>query len=539
VTATATRSAPAVTRRLPSPARRTDRVVVAGLTVAALLLRLPYIGRAYWIDEALTIGIASHPASSIPGVLRHDGAPPLFYLLLHYWLDLFGSSPVATHCLPLIISFLTVPAGYWAGRELFGRSAALATSALMATNPFLSWYSTETRMYTLVVLLAIVGTTFSWRAVRSGRRYDAAGAVLSGAALLYTHAWCMYLVAMTAVTLLVHALRAGDRRLQKRILLGGVVVVALWLPWVPTFVVQTASSAAPWAGAPSPADFFSDPATVLGGTLAILIVPLLGAGAVLTWWARSGRRPVLLGRVEAGADGPAPYIAVAALLTTIVGWIGAEIQPSWTIRYLAVVAGPYLIAAGGYLVTREVGRWTLWAVCVLLTIWSVIGSLLPNPNATYAKDNMGAVAAATNPSLAPGDVVIVTQTEQVPVAHFYLRSGLTFMNPMGPVADPTYVNWTRVLARLEAATPCRALAPTLNAMPVGSRVLEIDPFKEMGVAGSAWSTVVTRQMRTVDAFLASDPALHRVGIYAPGLDPRPFSPVYGVMWQKTSAAEVC
>lgn len=537
-TATASPPAPAVSPRRTPGGLHSDRVVITGLTVLALLLRLPNLGRAYWIDEALTIGIASHPVGSIPAILRHDGAPPLFYVLLHYWLDLFGSSPVATHSLPLVFSLLTVPAGYWAGRELFGRPAALATAALMATNPFLSWYSTETRMYTLVALLSIVGTTFAWRAVRFRRRRDALGAVLAATALLYTHAWGMYLVGMTALLLLWAALGTGERALQKRILLGGAVALALWLPWVPTFLAQSASSGAPWASAPNLGNFFADPATVIGGSIAILVVPLVVAGALGTWWCRRPSNQAPTG--PAGRTSmPAPYLALTALLTTVVGWIGAQIEPSWTARYLAVIVGPYLIAGGGYLVTRSVGRWTLGVVCVLLAAWSVVGSLLPNPNAAYAKDNMGAIAAATNPLLAPGDVVIVTQTEQVPVAHFYLRSGLTYLNPMGPVADPSYVDWTRILARLRAATPCRALAPTLNAMPVGSRVLEIDPLKKLGLTGTAWSTTVNDQVRTIDAVLASDPALHRVGIFAPGLQPRPFSPVYSVLWQKTSTATIC
>ena len=43
--------------------------------------------RQFWKDEAITTGIASHSLSAIPGVLRHDGSPPLFYLLLHFWMQ--------------------------------------------------------------------------------------------------------------------------------------------------------------------------------------------------------------------------------------------------------------------------------------------------------------------------------------------------------------------------------------------------------------------------------------------------------------------
>ena len=36
-----------------------------------------------------------YPAGEIPGLLRQDGSPPAFYLLLHAWTDLAGTSEVA------------------------------------------------------------------------------------------------------------------------------------------------------------------------------------------------------------------------------------------------------------------------------------------------------------------------------------------------------------------------------------------------------------------------------------------------------------
>ena len=76
-----------------------DRTVVAALVVLAFLLRVPNLGRAYWIDEGISVGIASHPLRQIPGLLRQDGSPPLFYVVLHFWMQAFGNSPVNTHLL--------------------------------------------------------------------------------------------------------------------------------------------------------------------------------------------------------------------------------------------------------------------------------------------------------------------------------------------------------------------------------------------------------------------------------------------------------
>lgn len=513
--------------RLPLALTR-DRAFVGGLVGLAALLRAPTIGRAYWIDEAISLGIASHPLTQLPRLLRHDGSPPLFYALLHLWVRLFGSSEPATHMLPLLISLAAVPAAYWAGRELFDRRAGLAAAALMATNPFLNWYATETRMYTLVILEATVGLTLAWRAVRDRRRADGIGAVAAYTALLYTHDWAIYLTVVTAAVLFWVARSRGDRMLGRWVLAGAGATFALWLPWLPSFLFQAGNTAAPWAVRPGIGDFFADPASVLAGTLGIIVVPLLVFGV----WRNRDSRPAPTTWVAGG-------LGAVALLTTVVGFLGAEIEPSWTARYLAVLVAPYLLAAAGILAPTRLGRAVVASACGSLAFWALVGMLLPNPSSRYAKDNMAAVAATARPHLQPGDVVVVNQSEQVPVAHHYLPPGLSYLTPTGPVADPTVVDWRDIVHRLQQATPCSALSPTLDALPLGADVLEIDPVRHLGASGSAWSRAVNDQIRAVDQFLTEDPALKAVGVYAAGLHPKPYAAVAGIMFEKTSATPSC
>jgi uncharacterized membrane protein len=59
--------------------------ILAGLvlTVAAAVV-LRFVTRSdLWLDEALTVNLAKLPLSDLREALRHDGAPPLFYVLLH------------------------------------------------------------------------------------------------------------------------------------------------------------------------------------------------------------------------------------------------------------------------------------------------------------------------------------------------------------------------------------------------------------------------------------------------------------------------
>jgi hypothetical protein len=502
--------------------------LVASLTVLAFALRVPNLGRAYWIDEGISVGIASHPARQIPALLRLDGSPPLFYLVLHVWMRVFGTAPVATHLLPLLVSLIAVPLGYWAGRELFDRRAGLAAAALMATNPFLAWYSTETRMYPIVVVLATVGVVLAARATRERSWRDGAGAVVAFAALLYTHNWGLYLFLATTVVLGGLALAYRDRQLAGWVAAGAGAVVLLWLPWVPTLLEQASTTAAPWAIRPNIGYFFADQASALGGTIGVVVVPLLAGGA---WWLSRRRLP--------GEAALARALCAIGILTSLFGWLVAQAEPSWTVRYLAVVVAPFLLATAGALAWSRAGRTVVAAVCVLLAGWSVVGSLLPNPNAAYAKSNVAAVAHAASPALAPGDVVVITQTEQLAVLAHYLPKGLIYITPTGPVVDPGVVDWRNLVARLRRSQPCEAVMPIISALPVGAHVLEINPVRQLGASGTTWYRAVNAQVAAIDELLATDPGLEPVASYQQAVRPRPYAPVIGELFEKTAGPDPC
>src|SRR5918997_2214291 len=129
------------------------------LVALSLMLRTTQMGIGFWIDEGLSVGIADRPLSDIPLALREDGSPPLYYMLLHFWLEVGGRSESGVRGLSLLFALLAIPAGWWAGRAIWGTAkAAWFAAVLMAFNPFLAQYAQEARMYSLVALLVIPAT---------------------------------------------------------------------------------------------------------------------------------------------------------------------------------------------------------------------------------------------------------------------------------------------------------------------------------------------------------------------------------------------
>lgn len=250
------------------------------------MLRVAALPVWYWIDEALTVGLAAQPVTEVPGLLRLDGSPPLFYLVLHGWMAMFGTGEVATHALSLAFATLAVPVGWWAGSAVGGRRTGWIVAALAATSPFLTPFAGETRMYSLVVVLSlVVAATFVRGFVDDERRARVAFAV-SMAALLYTHNWGLY-TALTAGMLVVVGAGALLPVLRRpRTAEGATTWVLLVLVCVPVAVGWALSHVEPsWAT----------------GYLAVIVGPLLLL--------------VGLGLARAGATG------VVALLVTAALWV--------------------------------------------------------------------------------------------------------------------------------------------------------------------------------------------------------------------------
>src|SRR3954468_8781435 len=187
-------------------------LVLLVLMVFAVWHHTRALGQALWMDEGLSIGIASQPLLDIPHTLRVDGSPPLYYMLLGIWTRAVGDGPAETQGLSVAISLLAVPGGLWAGWSLFGRRAGYICAALFAFNGFLTSYAQETRMYALMIVLSLLLTAAYLHVFVYGRRRYLPVFAVFVALMLYTHNWGMFVTAGLLIGLVPIWLWTEERR---------------------------------------------------------------------------------------------------------------------------------------------------------------------------------------------------------------------------------------------------------------------------------------------------------------------------------------
>ena len=481
---------------------------VVALLAASLALRLEGLGTGLWIDEGISVGIASHSPLRIPGLLVQDGSPPLYYVLLHGWMAVVGRSEAETHALSLVLALATVPLGLWAGWSLFGARVGWILAVLAATSPFLSFFASETRMYTLAVVLALVATAAHLHVFAFGRGRYLALFVAALGLLLYTHNWGLYLGLAAAVAVVPCAYAAVDRRVVlRRAAVGFGAVALLFLPWVPTLLSQARHTGAPWSPTPTVREAVSVLAVVLGDeSERVLVALVLTAGLVLVALVRRPREP------EAAA---AMALAILVGVTLAAGWVTSQVKPAWSSRYLAVLLPALLLLAALGLARSGVAGAV--AVVIVLVVWvEPVGRLTGDsePLRTDDKAVDRELAALVRPRLRPGDLVVAAQMEEVPVLRYYFGPDLRFANPAEVVADPWVVDWRDATARLEAARPA-SLRPAVDALPVGGHVFLVCP-SDPDFSDLPWFRTMNQRCADLQAAFAGAPDLR--GVTVPGLD---------------------
>jgi 4-amino-4-deoxy-L-arabinose transferase-like glycosyltransferase len=437
-------------------------LAIAGLIVvvaAGIVLRF-WTRSALWLDEALTVDIAKLPLHKLHGALRQDGAPPLYYVLLHLWMKLFGSSDLGVRSLSGVISVITLPVAWLAGRT-YERQSAWGLLALVASAPFAIYYGTEARMYSLVMLLTALGFLALVRAMRTPRPGNLVALAVVIAALLYTQYWALYLVATLAVWMLWQG-RKGQpdaaRRTNARWTFGALVLGCLcFVPWLPTFFFQSRHTGTPWA---APGNFgaivgaltgFTDNQATLSAAGSnqgrLLAVAYLVAVFLAVFGLARDRWHIELDLHTRPLTRSLAFLVFGTLVIAVGG--GLLTKSGYSNRYASVVFIPFLVLVVLGVMTLRDPR----ARAIALAVAAVAGLAVAGENVDTQRTQAIAVQSVLAAHGRPGDVVAYCPDQLGPAVYRLIASGgypqVTYPRRTGPAI----IDWVDYKAAVRSAKP--------------------------------------------------------------------------------------
>jgi len=165
-----------------------DYWLVPILALAALTRVYDLTAAAIWGDEGSSLLLSQYSLAGIWFHAAHDVHPPLYFLLLHGWIELFGDGIFSIRSLSALPGIVTVGLGVWLVRLIATRHAAVLAGFLLAMLPTAVRYSQEVRMYSLLGVW-LIGATIAlvyWVKQPQRQRYLVIYVLLMTAGF-YTH----------------------------------------------------------------------------------------------------------------------------------------------------------------------------------------------------------------------------------------------------------------------------------------------------------------------------------------------------------------
>lgn len=436
---------------------RPSLILIVWLLLATGLRFHNLDAQSFWNDEGNSARLSERSVALIIEGTASDVHPPLYYILLRGFRSLLGESEFALRSLSAFAGVLfvatTVPLArlfvYFGGGRISAEFESL-TLLIAATSPAIVYYSQETRMYTLLPLLAALSTAvfLLWqqdclRPSTQARPWlkPVAYSVLMAAGL-YTHYFFPIVFAIHAIYVV--ALRRRDLIIRW----VGMCAVSglLFLPWLPYLLnglggnrgnpqawEQFGWNALKWS-------LVGEPFWEMQLGLRMLVLLLFVAAVGLAQWRQVWRVWVwlmlpLLALLALGATDSAFYkfwllsVSGVAILIAFglrfliernkVVWQGAQQQLQWV--------------AYGLIITLAVG--------MIGTIFEAHTLLRSNP--AYARADYRGMAARIAADNHPNAGVILNAPNQWEVFTYYHRDGA----PVYPL--PRTWDYAEVFAELE------------------------------------------------------------------------------------------
>lgn len=227
--------------------------LLLGIILIGVVLReYELTARSLWFDEAFSWRLISFSPLELIARDAKDVHPPLYYLVLQAWSVVFGTSLLALRNFSVALAGCTIAAGYlFAAEGWRSRRTGLVAALFLAVSGFQIQFAWEARMYTLGTFFVLLSSWFLLRGLRSTgspaqQAWTWLGYSLIASAMIYTHYYGLFTLVSQLVFFLGYIIwttrgRLGEIADSRQFWLGLValfMIIVLYVPWLPTFLVQ-------------------------------------------------------------------------------------------------------------------------------------------------------------------------------------------------------------------------------------------------------------------------------------------------------------
>ncbi|MBI5675085.1 MAG: glycosyltransferase family 39 protein [Nitrospirae bacterium] len=175
---------------IPNDKKKSTYFFLGLIIVSGFILRLYKLSsQSIWLDEAYSIYHSQQ--NFIHAISFKDLSPPLYYVLLHFWIKFTGTSVFSVRLLSVLFGTASVFIIYLLGAHIFNKKVGIYSALLVACSPLHIYFSQEARTYSILFTLTLLSMYFYSKLSKVTSKWIIAGYLISTVFLIYAHLYAL------------------------------------------------------------------------------------------------------------------------------------------------------------------------------------------------------------------------------------------------------------------------------------------------------------------------------------------------------------
>lgn len=380
-----------------------------------------FLPQSLRLDESQSLWQSSRSAAEILTIVAQDVHVPLYHELLHFWRMVFGNSVETARLFSFAFYVASIPAIYALGKLAYGRAIGLFAATLLALSPFMNWYGSEIRMYTLFAFLTILNQYFFIALMRKrGEPLEHwwAGYAITALMGIFVHYFFFLGLLSQALFFFVRRELFAKGSLKRFIGTAAMIAAAMapWLWWV--LRQGQASDASPILRAPTSVDVFNTFSQFVFGfqtdhlnTVALSLWPI----AVLLGILAIRKTSTMLPETQ--------YFALTFFVSVAAAFVvSITLEPVFVARYLIFTVPSLYLVLASLLYNYPPRASRIARVAVILLMIGGLATEALSAQTPVKEDYRGAARYLTERAQAQDIVILSAPFTVYPVEYYYRGS---------------------------------------------------------------------------------------------------------------------
>lgn len=193
-------------------------------------------------DEPYSIYHAQMNIGSIIKILSSGNNPPFYEILLHFWIKLFGISPLSVRMPSLIFNSIAVLYVYKIGKTFFNLKVALTASLIFIFSDYQIMFAHEARVYALLGMLTAISFFLFLKLITTDKpmRKHLIFLTLINIIIIYTHFFGFFILILETAFILIN--KDLITKYYKPLIISIIIIILFYIPNINVLIIRTLDS---------------------------------------------------------------------------------------------------------------------------------------------------------------------------------------------------------------------------------------------------------------------------------------------------------